>query len=66
MKSLGDDSLPIDVTKDERLTDTLFNKDSLGKCVTGATSPLNASNTPKSTLGFSRFFFCPNLAEVED
>lgn len=29
MKFLGDDSLPIDVTKDERLNDT-FNRDSLG------------------------------------
>ena len=29
-KFLGDDSLPIDVTKDERLNET-FGKDSLGK-----------------------------------
>lgn len=29
MKFLGDDSLPIDVTKDERMNDT-FGKDSMG------------------------------------
>ncbi|OTF83013.1 ankyrin repeat domain containing protein [Euroglyphus maynei] len=32
MKFLGDDSLPIDVTKDERMNDT-FGKDSLGMCL---------------------------------
>lgn len=30
MKFLGDDSLPIDVTKDERMNET-FGRDSLGK-----------------------------------
>jgi len=30
MKSLGDDSLPFDVTKDERGHDSILHKDSLG------------------------------------
>lgn len=47
MKSLGDDSLPIDVTKDERMDS---NKESFGECPSRAGSKVRVWN---DVVGFS-------------